>query len=51
MKASGVTTQSVLYNPLTGAGGQVLEAIAEGRTTRYLYGVGLIGHQTDTWAL
>ena len=44
MTAAGVTTQYVLDN------GQVLEATTEGQTTRYLYGLGLIGEQTGTWA-
>jgi RHS repeat-associated protein len=44
MTAAGVTTEYVLDN------GQILEAIAQGHTTRYLYGVGLIGEQTDGWA-
>ncbi|HEX8991808.1 MAG TPA: hypothetical protein VF784_09025, partial [Anaerolineales bacterium] len=39
-----MTTKYVLEN------GQVLEAIAQGHTTRYLFGVGLIGEQTDSWA-
>ena len=44
MTAADVTTEYVVDN------GQVLEAIAQGHTTRYLYGVGLIGEQTDSWA-
>jgi CSLREA domain-containing protein/RHS repeat-associated protein len=50
MTAAGVTTEYVLDNPLTGTGSQILEAIAQGHTTRYLYGMGLIGEQTNSWA-
>ncbi len=44
MSAAGVTTQYVLDN------GQPLEATSGGKTTAYLYGVGPVGQQTDSWA-